>query len=104
MVQSALCSERGVHSIAGGIERGRKGVADDLEDMATVRCNRFMQNAMMLGEQRRLGVSIAPSPLLLARLYLLAGMGTGRLMVADWQAMRKQHCWPCLCYHITTTL
>ena len=50
VVQSALRGERGLNGIAGRLERVRKRVAYDLEDMAVVRGYRFMQNGMMLCE------------------------------------------------------
>ena len=51
VLQAALCIERGVERIAGRVERGAKGIADDLEDMAVVRLDRFMQNRMMAREE-----------------------------------------------------
>ena len=53
VLQAALRLERGIERLTRRVESGAKGIADDLEDVAVMRLDRFMQNRMMACEEGR---------------------------------------------------
>ncbi len=50
-MQTKLCIERGVQCITGGMKRGAKGIADNLENMAPVVVNTFIKDLMVACKQ-----------------------------------------------------
>ncbi len=56
MLQGALGIDGGGKGVGRGVKGDTKRIADDLKNVAVMRCHRLLQNFMMPGEERVKGI------------------------------------------------